>query len=145
LESLQLAAEVLNHIPHNGLSQRPELTGEMQAASRSQSPFAFARSFYGISSLPEPLLQQDVFDSPLASVFENMISTSLHCAHGLSNASHNASSLRDVLSQSFLLLGTIVDRSSVSIDVSWVPSEWLYAVLMTMNHQVCLCRIEREM
>jgi hypothetical protein len=141
LEGLLLAEELLRHIPRDGLSHRPELTGDRQAASRSQPPLAFAQSFYGISSLPEPPLQQGVFDIPLVSTFENAVSTSLSCVRGLSEASDNPLPLRDVFSQSLLLLERIVDRSSVSIDLSWNPSDWLHAVLLAMNHQVGLCGV----
>jgi hypothetical protein len=144
LEGLLLAEELLRHIPRDGLSHRPELTGERQAASRSQPPFAFARSFYGISSLPEPPPQQGVFDVPLASIFENAVSTSLNCVRGLSEASDNPFPLRDVFSQSLLLLERIVDRISASIDLSWNPSEWLHTVLPAINHQVGLCYVKSE-
>jgi hypothetical protein len=138
LESLLLAEEILRHTPQSGLAQRPELTGEMQAASHSQSPYAFARTFYGITSLPEPPAQQGTFDAPLASAFENVVKINLSSAHGLSGASGESSPLRDVFSQSLLLLSKLVDGINSPIDVSWNPSEWLYAVLTSINHEVSL-------
>jgi hypothetical protein len=144
LEGLLLAEELLHHIPRDGLSHPPELTGDMQTASRLQPPFAFTRSFYVVSSLPELPPQQGVFDIPLVSTFENAVSTSLNCVCGLSEASDNPLLLRDVFSQSLLLLERIMDQSSVSIDLSWNSSDWLHPVLPAMNHQVGICRVRSE-
>ncbi|KAG6879371.1 hypothetical protein C0992_003191 [Termitomyces sp. T32_za158] len=50
-EALQLLEEMLLHIPHSALMQRPDLTGPIEAQRTTQRPYLFACSFYGVDPI----------------------------------------------------------------------------------------------
>jgi hypothetical protein len=126
----------LRYIPHTCLLQRPELTGEMQLASPSQSPYAFACAFYGISPISSWNVRHGSFEVPFASVFQEMVTFNVRCANHLLSASGSRPFLKDLFSQSLLLLHKLVSRLGSPLSISWDPSEWLEVVLMCMGHEV---------
>jgi hypothetical protein len=127
---------MLRHIPHIALMRRPELTGGIQAASKSQRPYLFACTFYGITPTVKAPSPNGSFNIPFASAFESLITLSIHFAQSLINGSGSPSFLREVFSQSLLLVDRLVGRLGSSIVVLWDPKKWLSVVLGSIGHEV---------
>lgn len=136
MEGLRLQEEILRHIPHATLMQRPELTENMQAASISQRPYTFACIFYDIKPILKVPSHKGPFDIPFASAFENMVQLSLSCAKRLVATSDGSPLLMQAFSQLLLLLDRLVGRLGSPISVSWKPAEWLSVVLKSLEHEV---------
>lgn len=134
-EGLLLLEELLRHIPHTALMQRPELTSEIQAASAAQRPYVFACTFYGAKPIPTIPAQKGSYSIPFASAFENIIRLSTSCAQSLLKKG-SPSRLREVFTQALLLIDRLVGRLGSSIEVLWNPTEWLSVVLKSLDHEV---------
>ena len=139
LETLLLQEEILRHIPRTALLQRPALTQKVQAASNSHPPYAFSCLFYGITPIPGLPVSDGTFDVPFVSLFENMVELSMNCARSLLKEPPNPSRMREVFSQSLLLLDEVAGRIDSPIRVSWNPSKWLDAILQCIEHKVRQC------
>lgn len=116
--------------------QRPELTGEIQEASKTQRPYTFACTFYGITTIDDVPLPQGSFTIPFGSAFENLASLSVNFAQVLSNDSKNLPFLREIFSGSLMLMDKLVGRLGTEISVAWKPEEWLSVVLDCLEHDV---------
>lgn len=119
--------------------RHPELTGDIQAASTSQRPYLFACSFYGITPIASvPTLPGTSFDAvPFVAAFQNFAALSVKCAHSLMGASGSgAAPLREVFSQTLLILDRLIGRLGSPIHVAWDPEEWLSVVLRSVEHEV---------
>lgn len=135
-ECLLLQEEMLRHIPHSSLMQRPELTGSIEVKRTTQRPYLFACSFYGITPVAAYAAPDGSFAIPFTSAFENLIELSLNCANSLIQGSENVVVLREVFSQSLLLIDRLVGRLGTSVKVEWNPATWLYMLLRTIDHEV---------
>ncbi|KAJ7665387.1 Dopey, N-terminal-domain-containing protein [Mycena polygramma] len=137
-ETVVLLEEMLQQIPHVALMQRPELSGEMEEAAKSQRPYVFAATFYGfkptIDDLPPAV---GPFTIPFASAFQNLITLSINCAQFFTEGCETPGPLREVSSQALLLLTQLVERLNSQITLTWSPDQWLSAVLATLEHDSC--------
>lgn len=129
---------MLRHIPHVALMQRPELNGEIQEARKTQGPYLFACTFYGITPTFESPPATGSFTVPFASSFENLISLSITCAKCLTKGFGNAAILREVFSQSLLIVDRLVGRLGCTVALSWNPGKWLSVVLENLENGVSL-------
>ncbi|RDB28675.1 Protein dopey [Hypsizygus marmoreus] len=134
-ETLLLEEEMLRNILHSSLMQRPDLSGPMEDKRTTQRPYLFACSFYGITPIELPPGQHFSFAIPFVSAFENLASFSLKCAQSLIKGSDNVVVLREVYSQSLLLIDRLVGRLGTSVQVAWNPSEWMQVVLRGLDHE----------
>ncbi|KAJ7755024.1 Dopey, N-terminal-domain-containing protein [Mycena maculata] len=136
-ESLLLLEEMLRQIPHVALMQRPELSAGMETAAQSERPYVFAATFYGF----KPNLETDAlpgpFTIPFASVFQNLVALSINYSRFFTEGCDTPGPLREVSSQSLLILDQLVGRLNSQITVVWNPEEWLSAVLATLEHKSC--------
>jgi hypothetical protein len=135
-ECLLLQEEMLRHIPHSSLMQRPELTGSIEVKRTTQRPYLFACSFYGIIPAAAHSAPDGSFAIPFASAFGNLIDLSLNFANSLIQGSENVVVLREVFSQSLLLIDRLVGRLGTSVKVDWNPATWLYMLLRALDHEV---------
>ncbi|GLB43530.1 putative dopey, N-terminal [Lyophyllum shimeji] len=134
-ETLLLQEEMLRHIPHSALMQRPDLVGPVQATRATQRPYLFACSFYGIEPVTVPATSRTSFAVPFVSAFESLASVSLICAQALPSGSADITTLREVFSHTLVLIDRLVGRLGTSLTISWDPSGWLRAVLQALEHE----------
>ncbi|KAJ7070662.1 Dopey, N-terminal-domain-containing protein [Mycena amicta] len=136
--TLILLEAMLRQIPPSALMQRPELSGDMQAASQWQRPYIFAATFYGCKPVLEQTdLPQRSFTVPFASVFQNLVTLSMTCSRFLAEGCNSPAPLREVLAQSLLLMDRLASRLETPITLAWKPEEWLSSVLATLEHEAC--------
>ncbi|KAG5643542.1 hypothetical protein DXG03_000683 [Asterophora parasitica] len=134
-EILFLQEEMLRHIPHSAIMQRPDLTGPIEAKRTTQRPYLFACSFYGIDPVDIPPTPGESFTVPFVSAFENLATLSLYCAQSLTSGSTGVVTLREVYSQTLVILDRLVGRLATPVTVSWDPDQWLQAVLLGIQHE----------
>ncbi|KAG7099897.1 hypothetical protein E1B28_001698 [Marasmius oreades] len=133
--TLFLLTTMLRQIPQSALLSRPEVTSGIQKASVSQRPYVFACTFYGIKATvtaPEP---SGSYSKPFGSAFEGLISLSMSLSHNLIEASANLNLLREVFSQSLLLVDRLVGRLNTKMTLCWEPRKWLATVLDNLKHE----------
>ncbi|KAG6817586.1 hypothetical protein H0H87_006963 [Tephrocybe sp. NHM501043] len=136
-ETLLLQEEMLRHIPHSSLKQRPDLTGPIEAKRTTQRPYLFACSFYGIDPIAIPPSSYASFAIPFVSAFENLVTLTRNCAEALTASSPDVVILREVYSLSFLLLDRLAGRLNTSVTLPWDPSAWLQVILSALEHEAC--------
>jgi hypothetical protein len=114
---------------------RPQLTTDFEVTTASQGPYAFACTFYGIkpTSIVPTTCNSNV---PFISAFESLICVSTSFAQSLLAKPGKISPLREVYTQSLLLVDRLVGRLGSSVVVSWDPSKWLSFVLQILDHEV---------
>ncbi|CAK5264480.1 unnamed protein product [Mycena citricolor] len=101
-------------------------------------PHSFAASFYGFSVPEATTSTNSAMPAPFASSFENLITLSRMCSRYLVDGNpSNPALLREVASQVMLLLERLVSRLESPLTAEWEPSEWLAAVLATLDHPQC--------
>jgi hypothetical protein len=146
-EALLLQEEILKHVPLGALLKRPELTEGAQAATVSQSPYGFACTFYGIKPTSKVSTHKDSSSVPFASALGDVVGLSTSCARSLL-VSTRPLALRDVFAQLLLLVGMLVDKLEGKLDapieVSWNPTEWLSAVLGTLELEVYIYLVDKS-
>ncbi|KAF8215761.1 Dopey, N-terminal-domain-containing protein [Mycena galopus ATCC 62051] len=137
-ESLILLEEMLRQIPHAALMQRPELSGDMDMAAKSQRPYVFAATFYGFPpTLDDAPPLSGPFTIPFASAFQNLITLSTSCSRFLTEGCETPGPLREVSAESLLLLDRLVERLDSHITLIWSPDQWLSLALATLEHESC--------
>ncbi|KAJ6601434.1 Dopey, N-terminal-domain-containing protein [Mycena vulgaris] len=136
-ETLRLLEEMLRQIPHVALMQRPELSGEMEMAAKSQRPYVFAASFYGFKPTLETAPPTGPFTIPFASAFQNLVALSINCSRFMTEGCDTPGPLREVSSQSLLILDRLLGRLNSQITLSWNPDHWLSSVLAALKHETC--------
>lgn len=129
---------MLRQIPHVALMQRPELSGEMEMAARSQRPYVFAATFYGFKPTLDTSSPSGPFTIPFASAFQNLVTLSINCSRFLTEGCETPDPLREVTSQSLFILDRLVGRLNSEITLSWNPDQWLLSVLAALEHEVYL-------
>ncbi|KAJ7269339.1 Dopey, N-terminal-domain-containing protein [Mycena haematopus] len=109
-----------------------------ETTAKSQRPYVFAATFYGfkptLDDTPAPLRP---FTIPFASAFQNLIALSSSCSRFLTEGCETPGLLREVSSQSLLLLVRLVERLDSQITLTWSPDQWLSLVLATLEHEYC--------
>ncbi|KAG6874376.1 hypothetical protein C0995_015112 [Termitomyces sp. Mi166 len=137
-EALLLQEEMLRHIPHSALMQRPDLTGPIEAKRTTQRPYLFACSFYGIDPIVTSESLSNSFAVPFVSVFQNLATITRSCAQALTTytSSSNIVVLREVFSLSLSLLNRLSVRLATSVTLSWNPDDWLQVVLTGLEHEL---------
>ncbi|KAJ7750196.1 Dopey, N-terminal-domain-containing protein [Mycena metata] len=133
-DTLILLEEMLRQIPHAALMQRPELSGDMEAAAKNQRPYVFAAMFYGFEPTLETPSPSGPFTIPFASSFQNLVTLSISCSRLLTEG-RTPGPLREVSSQILLLMDRLVDRLASPITLAWDPDQWLSSVLATLEHE----------
>ncbi|KAL0565856.1 hypothetical protein V5O48_016166, partial [Marasmius crinis-equi] len=133
--TLSLLLTMLRQIPHSALLGRPEVTSEIQEASASQRPYIFACTFYGIKPSVDVTEPSGSFTIPFGSAFEALISISTSLAQSLVESSGKLFVLREVFSQSLLLIDRLVGRLNTTMTLSWEPRKWLSTVLDILKHE----------
>jgi hypothetical protein len=118
--------------------QRPELSGDMDMAAKSQRPYVFAATFYGFKPTLDISPPVGPFTIPFASAFQNLITLSINCSRFLIEGCETPGPLREVSSQALLLLDRLVERLNSEITPTWSPDQWLSSVLTTLEHEVPL-------
>ncbi|KAJ7204429.1 Dopey, N-terminal-domain-containing protein [Mycena pura] len=136
-KTLILLEAILRQIPHIALMQRPELTGEMETAAKSQRPYVFAATFYGFKPTLDTDLPLGPFIIPFASAFQNLVTLSINSSRFLTDGCHTATTLREVLAHALLLLDRLASRLDSQITLVWNPDQWLASVLTTLEHESC--------
>ena len=146
-EALILQEEILRHIPATALKLRPQ-SREKSQTPPSQGPLEFACSFYGIEKPPFNLIQRTCVDKLFVTNFEDLTALTIIAATSLTNCTPElAYPLRSAFAQSVLLimrlLGRMDQKLNLPFDIDWDPSEWLAAVLESVEHPVrkVLCDI----
>jgi len=146
-EALILQEEILRHIPATALKLRPR-SQEKSQTPPSQGPLEFACSFYGIEKPPLNPIQRACVDRPFVTNFEDLAALTTIAATSLMSCTPElAHSLRGAFTQSVLLimrlLGRMDQKLNVPFDIDWNPSEWLAAVLESVEHPVrrALCEV----
>ncbi|KAF5384809.1 hypothetical protein D9615_001099 [Tricholomella constricta] len=134
-ETLLLQEEMLRHIPHSALMQRPDLTGPIEAKRTTQRPYLFACSFYGIDPIDIPPTPGASFTVPFVSAFENLANLSIRCAQSLDGDSTDVVTLREVFSQTLLLIDRLVGRLGTTVTISWDPAKWLQVILLGLGRE----------
>ncbi|KAF8079121.1 Dopey, N-terminal-domain-containing protein [Lyophyllum atratum] len=134
-ETLLLQEEMLRHIPHSSLMQRPDLTGPIEAKRTTQRPYLFACSFYGIDPIAVPPTATTSFAVPFVSAFENLATLSRIFAQTLTTGSADTTVLREVFSQTLLLIDRLIGRLGTSVTIPWDPVEWLQVILQALEHE----------
>jgi hypothetical protein len=141
-EALVLQEEILRHIPHVALKQRPVLAGQSQDSGSKQGQFAFACSFYDLKGFSLKPVVRDCPDLPFVTTLEDLVSLSTLCARGLLIPSKEAPSLREVFSHSVLLimrlLGRMDQRSGPPFVAHWDPARWLSDTIECLEQPVSL-------
>ena len=135
-ECFILLEEVLKHVPHTGLMQRPELAGDADAARSSQPPYLFACTFYDMQPDQGVPSTSGSFAVPFATTFENLISIITQCSNSLMKSQDDTLVLREVLSRSLTLIERLIARLATPTNVSWDPSQWLKDLLQTFELEV---------
>ncbi|KAJ7687383.1 Dopey, N-terminal-domain-containing protein [Mycena rosella] len=136
-ESLILLEEMLRQIPHAALMQRPELSGEMEMAAKSERPYVFAATFYGFKPTLETTPPSGPFTIPFASAFQNLVTLSINCSRFMTNGCDTPGPLREVSSQCLLILDRLVGRLNSQVTLEWDPDQWLSSVLSALEHETC--------
>jgi len=127
-----LLEDMLQHIPHASLLQRPELN--QGKASTTQRPFNFAGLFFKIQDESYPLPDLlSVSTNPFSSSFECLVSLSVTYSTRIIKNPQTASVLREPLCRILALIDGLVGRLVAPIKVSWKPSVWLEALLSTFD------------
>ncbi|KAG6877602.1 hypothetical protein C0993_005728 [Termitomyces sp. T159_Od127] len=135
-EALLLQEEMLQHIPHSALMQRPDMTGPIEAKRTTQRPYLFACSFYGVDPINIPASTSDSFAVPFVSAFESLTTITRCCAQALTTSSSDITVLREVFSLSLSLLNSISSRLTALVTLAWNPDEWLQAILRELEHEL---------
>ncbi|KAJ7116821.1 Dopey, N-terminal-domain-containing protein [Mycena crocata] len=136
-ESLILLEEMLRQIPHVALMQRPELSGDMDLAAKSQRPYTFAATFYGFKPTLDPAAASGPFTIPFASAFQNLVTLSIHCSRFVTEGCDTPGPLREIFGQALLIMDRLVGRLNSQITLAWNPDQWLTSVLATLEHESC--------
>ncbi|KAJ6623058.1 Dopey, N-terminal-domain-containing protein [Mycena sp. CBHHK59/15] len=136
-ESLLLLEEMLRQIPHVALMQRPELSAELETAAKSQRPYVFAATFYGFKPTLDTAAPSGLFTVPFASAFQNLVALSINCSRFSSEGCDTPGPLREVSSQSLLILDRLVRRLDSQITLTWNPDQWLSSALASLEHESC--------
>ncbi|KAI5833359.1 hypothetical protein K523DRAFT_343112 [Schizophyllum commune Tattone D] len=129
-EAMLLLEEMLQHIAHNSLLNRPELGDAMQEASVTERPYTYACTFYGTQAaftVPEASTE---FMSPFASVFGSFTALTEHLAKSASSEV-----AREVYSRMLLMLDELLELLSGPTKVSWNPDEWLSVALHVLEQE----------
>ncbi|KAG6841563.1 hypothetical protein C0991_009598 [Blastosporella zonata] len=134
-ETLLLQEEMLRHIPHSSLMQRPDLTGPIEAKRTTQRPYIFACSFYGIDPIAIPPSISTSFAVPFISAFENLATFTRNCAQALIASSPDVVTLREVYSLSLSLLDRFAGRLGTSVTLTWDPNTWVQTILGGLEHE----------
>ncbi|KAG5652198.1 hypothetical protein H0H81_005933 [Sphagnurus paluster] len=134
-EIMLMQEEMLRHVPHSSLMQRPDLTGPIEEKRTTQRPYLFACSFYGIEPVTTPPLSTISFAIPFVSAFENLATFSLNCALSLIDGSEDVVTLREVYSQSLVLVDRLVGRLGTAVSPAWDPAKWLQVILQGLEHE----------
>ncbi|KAG6911306.1 hypothetical protein DXG01_002145 [Tephrocybe rancida] len=134
-ETLFLQEEMLRHIPHSSLLQRPDLTGPIEAKRTTQRPYLFACSFYGIDPVAIPPSLPVSFAVPFVSAFENLAMFAKNCAQALTASSPDVTILREVFALSLSLLDRLTDRLATPSTLAWNPTEWLHVILSGLDNE----------
>ncbi|KAG6813245.1 hypothetical protein H0H92_012882 [Tricholoma furcatifolium] len=139
-EALLLLQEILRHIPHSSLMQRPDLTGPIEAQRTTQRPYIFACSFYGIEPIPTASSDSNSFAVPFVSAFENLATFTCNSVEALTSSSFSdvqaLHTLREVFSLSLSLLDKLASRLDTLVSVSWDPQGWLQTILKGLEHEL---------
>lgn len=138
-DALVLQEEILRHIPHVALKQRPTMQEDLKPEG-IQGPFEFASTFYGLKAFSLKPVIRNCHDIPFVTTLEDLILISTSCATSLLNPSPNASTIREVFSQSILLimrlLGRMDQRSGPPFVAQWDPERWLSTILQCLEQVV---------
>ncbi|KNZ76347.1 Protein dopey [Termitomyces sp. J132] len=135
-EALLLQEEVLRHVPHSALMQRPNLTGPIETKRTTQRPYLFACSFYGVDPIAIPESLPNSFAVPFVSAFENLATITRRCAQKLITSCSDIVVLREVFSLSLLLLDRLSSRLTTSVTLRWNPDDWLQVILEGLEHEL---------
>jgi hypothetical protein len=105
-----------------------------------QGPFEFASTFYGLKTFSLKPVIRNCHDIPFVTTLEDLILISTSCATSLLTPSPNASAVREVFSQSILLimrlLGRMDQRSGPPFVAQWDPERWLSTILQCLEQPV---------
>ncbi|KAG5733413.1 Protein dopey, partial [Termitomyces sp. T112] len=135
-EALLLQEEVLRHVPHSALMQRPNLTGPIETKRTTQRPYLFACSFYGVDPIAIPESLSNSFAVPFVSAFENLATITRRCAQKLITSCSDIVVLREVFSLSLLLLDRLSSGLTTSVTLPWNPDDWLQVILKGLEHEL---------
>ena len=122
--------------------QRPELSGELDLAAKSQRPYVFAATFYGFKPTLDTASPSGPFTIPFASAFQNLVMLSINCSRFMLEGCATPGPLREVSSQSLLILDRLVGRLNSQITLVWNPDTWLSCVLAALEHEVFLFTVK---
>ena len=132
-EAMLLLEEMLQHIAHNTLLNRPELGDTMQEASVTERPYTYACTFYGTqAAFAVPKVSAE-FISPFASVFGSFTALTEHLAKSASSEV-----AREVYSRMLFMLDELLEFLSGPTKVSWIPDEWLSVALHVLEQDASL-------